>query len=98
MLLTFELERKNYVLNVTDSLLDLVLANFRCRVSADVAPLVPVTAYHTPLRVELKTRSCEISFSKREGKYNFKKANYLLVYGFLLNTDWPVQYKFTEVS
>lgn len=70
------------------------------------APLVPIDAYHPPLTVDVRMRlrssprlshALEVSQAStrtpRPTRWNFNKADYLLLYDMIANIDWTYLYE-----
>lgn len=98
----FSMVQLNRVLNVNDRLLDLVLANFDCSVFKNDIPLVKEDVYHPSLAIELiitfeKNINFQIS-SNLSKEYNFRKADFLLLYNLIFNTDWTPVFNSANVN
>lgn len=83
----------NHIVNQQNRLLDLVLANFTCSVNRDVCPFTKEDSiYHPALHICLQLNFIDSKFlvSDECTKYNFKHANYPLLYTMLQQAEWGV--------
>lgn len=81
----------NEVVNNHGRLLDLVFVNFDCTVSRSECSLVSEDVYHPALAVTFNiatNRSDNFDYSNSCVKYNFKRANFPLMYDMILSHDW----------
>ena len=95
------LTQYNHIKNDHEGLLDLVLANFVCQVGSDSLPLVPADKYHPVLNISvpldnLVTNNFPANNANR--KYNFKKANFPLLYSLLSDCNWELSGNFDDVN
>lgn len=89
-----KLQQFNHITNTNNRLLDLVLSNSNCVVSRDVLPFVNEDPHHPSLLIEFDiyspaSRRAEFALNKSLSKeFNFRKANYPLMYDKFLHADW----------
>lgn len=91
----------NNVLNCNNCLLDLVLSNVICTVHKETSALVPEDIYHPALNIEIsfyqnKNESFPVETTQK--RYNFRKANFPVLYDHILNVDWSSLNKYTCVN
>lgn len=86
----YKLSLKNNVFNELGKTLDLVLSDMdNLTVSGDCCPIVPIDKYHPPLVLTWEMGQCKkIIYENRYHSYNFKKADFLLMYNSLRDRDW----------
>lgn len=85
------LEQFNYVRNVNDRSLDLVLSNIdpvNIRLNRAEYPLVPEDDHHPALLIDLDASPVRCIVEKRSRKPNFFTANYLKLAAALVLIDW----------
>lgn len=85
------LEQCNDVLNNHKRVLDLVMSNLTCEVRRSDLPLVSENAYNPALKIRMEWKhNVQTNFSARPKTicYNFRKANYPLMYELRLSKDW----------
>lgn len=92
----------NNVRNANNVLLDLVIVSSsfqNCRVVTDDDPLLPVDQHHPALSISFD-RECEWTECEQvqTTKFNFKKANYRLMYNMFQNVDWYELYECKSVD
>lgn len=90
---TLNLSQLNTVLNVNGKLLDLIFSNvpFRISVEREGTPLVREDTYHPALSVTLFVLDppARKRFpSNANVRYNFRRANYMMLYHELFLADW----------
>lgn len=89
---TLNLRQFNDVPNANNRRLDLIFGNLDCVVSRNRVPLVTEDAHHPSLLVKFKAQLPRIdNFPiNKENLYNFnfRKANFPLLYNLILNADW----------
>lgn len=89
----------NNVINCNGRKLDVAVSNVECTVSRDPLPFVPEDLHHPSLNIcveiELKVRRCSFNTAQH---YNFKKANFLLLYNLLHNINWNQLYAINDVN
>nr|CAI5828984.1 unnamed protein product [Callosobruchus analis] len=85
-----QLSQHNLVYNVNGKLLDLVLSDCVKDVNKSLISLVVEDSHHPSLFITVNLSvATEPNFkSNRSGSFNFKKANYLLLYEQLTVTNW----------
>nr|CAH7740895.1 unnamed protein product [Callosobruchus chinensis] len=92
LLSVLNLHQHNNVVNETGRLLDLVISNQCCSVTRDHIPLVPEDRqYHPALIIFFSNIAPKInSFPQTldSNAYNFRKANFPLLYDALIFVDW----------
>lgn len=85
------LKQMNNVFNSNNRFLDLIFTNMPTNVVKCDTPLVAEDSYHPALDVAV---DCNVDIRRRFKKctstlnYNFRKANFTLMYDILSNTDW----------
>lgn len=82
----------NFVPNADNRLLDLVIFNRPCVVNVSDIVLTRVDEHHPPLSIVF-THSVSINLNRqilkcKSGLYNFRKADFPLLYQMLFNIDW----------
>lgn len=83
--------RHNHVLNSNARILDVVLASVDCTVTHDPVPLITEDLHHPALSIDLSLQSSTKSLSVSDNiTYDFKNADYLLLYRSLESTDWSI--------
>lgn len=86
-----DLTQYNSIINFNNRLLDLVFSNIQCSVSRCLEPLVKEDPHHPCLFVKIRSDTSYKNFEQNNThSYNFKKANFPLLYDALLNVDWTV--------
>lgn len=94
-----DLRQFNSITNVNERLLDLILANFECNVSRDSVPLLSEDRHHPSLivRLQLESKYGNNFSTKQDNKmFNFKRANFILLYDRLLQVDWSCLEAYTD--
>ena len=98
----FALDQYNHVYNSNNAILDLVLSNISCRVNRELFPLVKEDSYHPSLNISLSLSDfCKKStfpINLAQQKYNFRKANFPLLYDMILYIDWSDLYTSNDVN
>lgn len=96
------LQQYNYIFNKHNKLLDLVLCNKKCRVEKSDDVLIREDDHHPALNVTLEMKDCFVSrtiFPKNSDvTYNFRKANFQILYHALLDVDWSFLTSFSDVE
>lgn len=85
-----QLKQANTILNVNHNMLDLVFTNTICSVDRAIEPLVDIDQHHPALAIEIKLLKMHpLQFRMNNlNSYNFKKANFPLLYNLLQSIDW----------
>ena len=98
----FNLQQYNNIKNINGGTLDLVYSNVKCSVVEEDLPLSKVDTYHPPLRIAVMSSTDgfkQFDLCKSPIKYfNFRKANFYLLYNQILNADWSQVYNCSEVD
>ena len=85
----FGISQLNSVRNSNERILDLVMCQQTISVSESLDPLLPVDAHHPPLDIHL---DIPVLLNKPKHNcnrsYNFKKADFSLLYSEILAVDW----------
>ncbi|VEN45057.1 unnamed protein product [Callosobruchus maculatus] len=88
----FNAEQYNYVHNENGNLLDLVFSNAICFVEHATDPLVYEDIHHPALIVTAKylpvDKKNDVLYSNFVCNYNFRKANFQLLYEMIMNVNW----------
>ena len=96
-----ELQQFNSINNVNNRLLDLVLANKECEVERAVDILLDEDTHHPSIvilyNIRTKQKNNKIII-KPTNYYNFKKANFPLLYQNLFEIDWSFLSNINEVE
>lgn len=95
-----DMKQFNNVLNINETTLDLVLSNANCDVNRSLECLVIEDLHHPPLDISLEISSFQpenFPYNLTE-MYNFKKANYPLLYESLFQTNWSFLTELNEVN
>lgn len=96
------LRQFNTVLNSDGRLLDLVFGTSNCcYVTRDLDPLIKEDLHHPALNIDLQLKnfSCtSFPMCNSTKLYNFKKANFPLLYNDILNIDWSYLYRIADVN
>lgn len=86
----FNLEQYNYILNVNNRLLDLILSNLSCSVQKPISSLLTEDSHHPALCINVCVQNESTNkfplFSHES--FNFKKANFPALYSDLALVDW----------
>lgn len=91
----------NVVTNNYNKLLDLVMSDLHCEVIRHTTPLVTEDNYHPALLINFQINTSKIiqfPCDVNHKAYNFKKANFNLLYDALLNVDWHFLNNFADVN
>ena len=86
------------------NIIDLVITNLNCEVCHSGSPLVPEDSHHPALNITFqltvnKNRDPNsFSINNLQMRYNFRKANFLLLYNLLLEVDWSFLPEISEHS
>nr|CAI5839234.1 unnamed protein product [Callosobruchus analis] len=98
----FNAEQYNYVHNENGNLLDLVFSNAICFVEHATDPLVYEDIHHPALIVTAKNlpvdKKNDLLYSNFVGNYNFRKANFQLLYEMIMNVNWANLESMTNVE
>lgn len=97
----YNLESFNNCLNEDFRTLDLIFGNIDIRVSDDCLPAVPVDKKHPPLIADFEIKGeymINNSSNNLENKYNFKIANFTLLYEMLRDCNWDTLTSFMNVD
>lgn len=96
----FDLVQINNINNCSNRLLDLVVTNYLGHVSKSDDVLLKEDAYHPALNICLSITNNSNSRAQIKGEeiYNFRKANYHLLYELMLNCDWSFLNNLDDVN
>nr|CAI5866666.1 unnamed protein product [Callosobruchus analis] len=98
----FNAEQYNYVHTENGNLLDLVFSNAICFVEHATDPLVYEDIHHPALIVTAKNlpvdKKNDVLYSNFVGNYNFRKANFQLLYEMIMNVNWANLESMTNVE
>nr|CAI5848084.1 unnamed protein product [Callosobruchus analis] len=98
----FNAEQYNYVHNENGNLLDLVFSNAICFEEHATDPLVYEDIHHPALIVTAKNlpvdKKNDVLYSNFVGNYNFRKANFQLLYEMIMNINWANLESMTNVE
>nr|CAH7724335.1 unnamed protein product [Callosobruchus chinensis] len=98
----FNANQYNYVHNENGNLLDLVVSNVTCFVEHATDPLVYEDIHHPALIVTVMNlpaiKKNDVLHSDFLGNYNFRKANFQLLYEMILNVSWESLVSMTNVD
>lgn len=82
----------NCIANCDNRFLDLIFCTFNtCSVTRDSEPLLPEDRYHPALNISLTVKNLSyVNFPLCTSTkvYNFKRANFPMLYNDILNIDW----------
>ena len=95
------LQQLNYIDNAYGNRLDLVLSNKKCVVSKEHIPLVKKDDYHPALNNSLSlfsSRKTELQVNTAQFRYNFRKADFPLLYDMILHIDWSDLFSLHDVN
>lgn len=96
------LTQQNRILNCNNNILDLVLHSetIDCSVDRENEPLVYEDKYHPSLNICLKIRHCAFNNFNYSGRsrYNFKHADFNILYNLICNTNWDCLKDYTDVN
>lgn len=95
------LSQYSNVKNLNLRTLDLVCSNVYCEVLPDVHSVVTVDSHHPPITVTLADvlkEHINLLPNFNYKPYNFRKANYLLLYEQLLYTNWDFLASYTDAD
>lgn len=93
--------QQNTVLNDNGRMLDLILANVECDIIRDYAPLTKEDNYHPAIIINLVINSNKpnnFAYNNTNVRYNFRRANFPLMYDMLFHTDWSFLQAFTDIN
>lgn len=97
---SMDLIQRNVVTNVNGRLLDLVLTNIKdCQVILNNFPFTNVDPHHPPLLLNIgcsNYRSNNFVQNRNQKCFNFRRANFPLLYNLILSADWRDVYFHTE--
>lgn len=85
------LSLKNKILNIRESLLDLISSGILCSVSKSVSAIAFKDAYHLILAIDFSYSCCCISHKfllKSDAHYSFKRADHPILRATFLEYDW----------
>jgi hypothetical protein len=93
----------NNVRNFNDKLLDLVFTDMKhCNLSRESVPIVTEDAHHPSITVSFIVRKVPFTnfsdFNVCTSFYNFRKANFPLMYSLLAQLDWSYLYGNTDTD
>ena len=93
----------NNIKNASGKLLDFVLTNFdECQVEKEIFPIVNEDSYHPALTINITYKSqmyfSSFPTSSNVKTYNFKKADFPLLYSLLFDIDWSFIENFADVN
>ena len=96
----FGLTQNNDITNPDNRLLDLVFSNLDCKISRAVELLTHEDYYHPAINISIQThKTRSTSFRSNNSKeFNFRKANFPLLYMHLYNADFSVIESTNEVN
>lgn len=96
------LKQFNDVKNLNGRLLDLIFSNIECHVSENEIALSKIDKHHPPLRF---TTDCNLVHHEQfkicknsSNIYNFRKANFPLLYDLILNADFSDLYNSSDIN
>ena len=95
------LQQLNKIPNCDERMLDLVMSDIHCSVDKCDNCLVPEDKYHPGLDIIFSLRqdkSCPFVPDFKFRNYNFKKANFELMYELFFDTNWSAVYNCEEVN
>lgn len=86
----FNLTSYNGIRNANNRTLDLILSSCNLAVGSAPHPLVAIDPHHPAIVASLKlvTKESRIKLDPSNVRYNFSKANFLLLYELLQNSNW----------
>ncbi|KAK9751445.1 hypothetical protein QE152_g4998 [Popillia japonica] len=94
--------QKNTFKNANNRLLDLILSNVECQLFREDDPLVGVDEHHPPLLIDVVLNTADRKHSKFEGcglrGWNFRRANFNLLYSMLAGVDWSFLEAYTDAE
>ena len=86
-----DISQYNNIPNHLNRLLDLVFANLNIQVEKCLTPLVDEDPHHPTLFIKLNiipNKSTNFCMNHNEKSYNFRRANFPLLYSLIASTDW----------
>lgn len=94
------LDQYNHVLNCNSRLLDLIFASFACSVIREDDPMIPEDSHHPTLLVSFRNAGRRLFPATRSesGTFNFRKANFPLLYESLCLVDWSTLSGLTDAN
>lgn len=94
------LHQYNNIKNVNNRTLDLVLSNISCDVTRNFEPFVEEDVHHPTLTFDFRvSEQHNKSFPVIDSRsFNFKKANFPLMYELISNMDWSYIQEFRNVN
>ena len=102
MMSLLNLTQVNTVPNSDGRFLDLVFCSLNsCIVTHDSCPIVIEDKYHPALHINLgvkNTSYVNFPICTTTKIYNFRKANFIMLYEDILNSDWRFLYQITDVD
>lgn len=97
----FNLQQQNFVFNTDGKLLDLVICNKKCAVEQSDDILTREDDFHPALNILLEFShytNTKFNFPKNADKrYNFRNANFQLLYDTLQHEDWTFVNSFSHI-
>ena len=97
----FDLNQFNFVPNHNNRILDLILSNVHLIASKSLDPLLPTDPHHPPLDIQLDASSLVGKRNRitiTNTMYNFKRANFALLYEKILEVDWDFLNSIDDVN
>ncbi|KAG5872061.1 hypothetical protein JTB14_028668 [Gonioctena quinquepunctata] len=95
------IQQHNTVLNENSGLLDSIISNLQCTVTRDGCPLLKEDGHHPALNFECTINVTELnnfSFKSQCPKYNFRLANFSVLYNMISNVDWSVIDEISDID
>ena len=99
------IDQFNDVVSEYNSVLDLVFSNVNCRINREQIPLVNEDRHHPSLNISLSCKGNIICNSAQnfpvnltQIKYNFRKANFPLLYDTMLKVNWESLYSINGIN
>ena len=96
----FGVEQVNRVCNNNKHILDLVISTLHCEVERNTISFVREDDHHPTLVINapLNEAKCRDLVLNNDGNYNFRKANFGLMYDSFANLDWSDLVSVTDVN
>lgn len=94
------LKQCNFIQNINERFLDLILTNIECTVEKSQDVLIKEDNYHPELTALLNV-TCHSGHNKQKitaSHYNFRKANYIDLYQSFADVNWDFLNEFTDVD
>lgn len=97
-----DLDQHNFIFNENNRILDMVWSNMNCVVEPSIDPLSVEDIHHPALMISYKF-FCDHKINQGIntnfiGNYNFRKANFVLLYDMIFYKDWSSIKEFENVS